>query len=189
MADDVATVALTSPRLSLTSFVPGDAAESFAVTTPTLARYMGWLPSPSLEAFAEVWRAWLPQMRAGTDVYLVVRLRATGVFLGMAGLHGIGSDPTIGIWIKEAAHGSGYGREAVETVIAWASQQLGAESFIYPVMAANRPSMHLAESLGGVFASKREIRRSDGMVFEEIVYRIPTIASACRAPNRGLLQP
>jgi RimJ/RimL family protein N-acetyltransferase len=178
MDDDLTTVALASPRLSLTSFVPGDASESFAVTTPTLIRFMGWVPSPSLEAFAEVWRAWLPQMNVGTDLYLVVRLKATGAFLGMAGLHGIGAEPTLGIWIKEAAHGLGYGREAVATIIAWASGQLGAKGFIYPVVAFNRPSRRLAESLGGVVTGKRDMRRSDGAVFEEIVYRIPAIGSA-----------
>ena len=113
MAHDLRAIALTSRRLELKSFSPADAPDSFAVTTSTLTRYMGWLPSTSPEAFAEVWREWLLQMKAGTDVYLVIRLKVTGDFLGMVGLHGIGPPPTIGIWVKEAAHGLGYGREAV----------------------------------------------------------------------------
>jgi RimJ/RimL family protein N-acetyltransferase len=175
MAHDLRAIALTSRRLELKSFSPADAPDSFAVTTSTLTRYMGWLPSTSPEAFAEVWREWLLQMKAGTDVYLVIRLKVTGDFLGMVGLHGIGPPPTIGIWVKEAAHGLGYGREAVAAAIGWASGQVGANDFIYPVAALNLPSRRLAESLGGVIAGNNKIRRQDGAFLEEVVYRIPGI--------------
>jgi RimJ/RimL family protein N-acetyltransferase len=136
---------------------------------------MGWLPSDSLEAFAQVWREWSQQMKAGTDVYFVIRLKVTGDFLGMVGLHGIGPIPIIGISIKEAAHGFGYGREAVVAAMGWASGQIGANDFTYPVVALNLRSRRLAESLGGVFTGKRKIQREDGLLFEEVVYRIPGI--------------
>jgi RimJ/RimL family protein N-acetyltransferase len=174
MVPDLRSIALMSARLSLRSFTAADAPESFAASTPTLTRFMGWDPSPSLEAFAEVWREWLPQMASGTDLALVVRLKSTGEFLGMAGLHHIGcAEPEIGIWIKEAAHGSGYGREAVATAIAWASEPVGASGFIYPVAVQNKPSRRLAESLGGSHASVRELRKPSGVVLEEVIYRIP----------------
>jgi RimJ/RimL family protein N-acetyltransferase len=173
MARDLRATALTSRRLELKSFLPADAPDSFAVTTPTLTRYMGWHPCASLEAFAHVWREWLQQMKAGTDVYLVIRLKVTGNFLGMAGLHGIGPAPTIGIWIKEAAHGLGYGREAVAAAIGWASALIGADDFAYPVAALNLPSRRLAESLGGAITGTRQMRKQDGAMFEEVIYRIP----------------
>jgi RimJ/RimL family protein N-acetyltransferase len=105
----------------------------------------------------------------------VIRLKVTGDFLGMAGLHGIGPTPTIGIWIKEAVHRFGYGREAVAAAIGWARGQIGANDFTYPVAALNLPSRRLAESLGGIVAGNREVRRQDGAFFEEVVYRIPGI--------------
>ena len=112
-------------------------------------------------------------MTAGTDLALVVRLASTGDFLGMVGLHHIGSpEPEIGIWIKEAAQGAGYGREAVAATIAWASQRIGAAAFIYPVAIENRPSRRLAERLGGSLVGTRELRKPSG-VLEEVVYRIP----------------
>ena len=171
---DLRGVALATSRLSLRSFTAADAVDSFQAATPTLTRFMAWDPSPSLSAFAEVWGAWLPKMAAGTDLALVVRLTSTREFLGMVGLHQIGSaEPQIGIWIKEAAHGLGYGREAVPATIAWASQRMGAAGFIYPVAVKNAASRHLVESLGGALVGARELRKPSGVVLEEVVYKIP----------------
>ena len=173
-ASDLRTVALTTGRLSLRSFTAADAADSFAAATPTLTRFMAWDPSPSPSAFADVWRQWLPQMAAGTDLALVVRLASTGDFLGMVGLHHIGSaEPEIGIWIRESAHGAGYGREAVAATIAWACQRIGAIAFTYPVAIENRASRRLAERLGGSLVGTRELQKPSGVVLEEVVYRIP----------------
>lgn len=171
---DLRSIALTTSRLSVRSFTAADAADSFAAATPPLTRFMPWDPSPSLSAFAEVWRTWLPKMAAGTDLALVVRLRSTREFLGMAGLHCIDSgQPEIGIWIKEAAHGLGYGCEAVAAIIAWASERIGVAGFIYPVAVANAGSRRLAERLGGALVGTRELRKPSGVMLEAVVYRIP----------------
>jgi RimJ/RimL family protein N-acetyltransferase len=177
MARDLRTINLVSPRLALHSFSAADAPDSFAAATPKIARFMGWDPASSLEAFAEIWRAWLPHMEAGTDLPLVVRLRETGEFLGAGGLHNLASaEPEVGIWIKEQAHGCGYGREAVATAIAWASRELSATGFIYPVVVENRASRHLAERLGGRLVGTRTLRKPSGAVFDQVVYRIPPAA-------------
>ena len=73
---------------------------------------------------AEVWHKWLPQMAAGTDLALTVRLRLTGEFLGVAGLDRIGNpEPELGIWIKEQAQGIGYvalcpGKNSIAQILA-----------------------------------------------------------------------
>jgi RimJ/RimL family protein N-acetyltransferase len=173
---DLSAIEITSTRLCLRSFKAEDAAESFAEATPTLTRFMGWDPSPSLAAFAEIWRDWLPKMAAGTDLALTVRLQSTGEFLGMAGLHCIGRpEPEIGIWVKEAAHGVGYGREAVAAVVAWHSRESGTNGFTYPVAIENRRSRSLAESLGGRLVGTRELRKPGGVVLDEVVYLVPAI--------------
>jgi RimJ/RimL family protein N-acetyltransferase len=143
-------IVLISERLTLGSLTEHDAGESFAFATPTLTRFMAWDPSSSPTAFAQIWREWLPKIAAGTDLALVVRVKSSGEFLGMAGLHGIGgAEPEIGIWIKEAAHGAGYGREAVAATIAWACRSVSVTAFTYPVAVENLPSRRLAESIGG----------------------------------------
>jgi hypothetical protein len=55
---------------------------------------------------------------------------------------------------------------------------LGATAFTYPVAVDNRPSRHLAESLGGVLVGHRELRKTNGVVLPEVVYRIPATARA-----------
>ena len=160
MAMDLRRTVLSSKRLGLTAFAPDDAAEIFAAVTPTLTRFMAFEPSPSLDAFADVWGAWLPQMAAGAELILVVRLKSTGEFLGVAGLHGIGHvEPETGIWIKESAHVLGYGREAVAAVIAWAGRALAVPAFLYPVVEENRPSRRLVESLGSIVVGTRCLRK------------------------------
>jgi RimJ/RimL family protein N-acetyltransferase len=173
---DLQEVALTSERLSLRSLKPDDAAEIFASITAALTRFMTWSPAPTLGAFEATWRDWLARMAAGTDLSLVIRLAASGEFLGMASLHGIGSDdPEPGIWIKETAQGLGYGREAVAALIGWAAHELGIDSFIYPVMAANARSCRLAERLGGTIV----VRHFKSAQVEEplVVYRIQAPAA------------
>jgi RimJ/RimL family protein N-acetyltransferase len=181
MKRDLQAVELGSSRLSLRSFVPGDAPEIFACATAAIARFMTWEPAPSLAAFTEITRTWVPRMQAGTDALLVVRRTGAGDFTGVVGLHRIGSaEPEIGVWIRQESHGHGFGREAVAAMIAWASERLGATAFTYPVAVDNRPSRHLAESLGGVLVGHRELRKTNGVVLPEVVYRIP--ATAPRQP-------
>lgn len=171
---DLTGVELLSTRLALRAFTPADAPEIFAAVSPTITRFMSWDPSPSPAAFAEVWRQWLPRMTAGTDLSLVIRLRATDEFLGVAGVHRIGSaEPEVGIWLKETAHGLGYGRETIAAIVQWAPAHIGATALIYPVAKQNLPSRRLAESLHGIIVGKRNLRKSSDVVLDEVVYRIP----------------
>ncbi len=171
---DLSGTALLSDRLSLRAFIPADAPEIFDAASPTIARFMTWDPSPSMEAFAEVWSEWVPRMAVGNELFLVARLAATGEFLGVAGLHRIGStEPEIGIWIKQTAHGLGYGRESIAAIVKWAAAHIGATGVIYPVVEQNHPSRRLAESLHGTIVGTRKLRKSGGAVFDEVVYRIP----------------
>jgi RimJ/RimL family protein N-acetyltransferase len=53
----------------------------------------------------------------GAELHLVIRLASTTEFLGVAGLHIGSSEPEVGFWIKEIAHGMGYGRESIATIV------------------------------------------------------------------------
>jgi RimJ/RimL family protein N-acetyltransferase len=171
---DLSDTALVSDRLSLTAFTADDAPEAFAGASATVARFMKWEPAPSLEAFADLWRNGIAGMKAGNELSLVLRLRSTGEFLGLAALHNIGSaDVEIGIWLKESAHGLGYGREAIAAIVAWACEHVAAEGFIWPVVEQNQPSRRLVESLGGVVVGRRVLKKAGGDVFNQLVYRIP----------------
>jgi RimJ/RimL family protein N-acetyltransferase len=142
--------------------------------TPTIARFMSWEPAPSLEAFERIWQSWIPKMRAGADVSLAVRHKASLEFLGAAGLHNTAAiEPEAGIWIKESQHGHGYGREAVAMILAFAANTLGKQAVVYPVVERNGPSRRLAENLGGRVIGARLLRKASGVEYPEVVYRIP----------------
>lgn len=164
---------IDSRRLHLRPFAPADADEAFAAITPGLTRYMAFEPPASPQAFAAVWNTWLPTIVDGTDLTFVIRRLADDAFLGLAGLHRTGdAEPELGIWIAEAMHGHGYGREAVAAVRALACRRLDCAAFRYPVAEQNAPSRRLAESLGGV-----PVAREHGVKYTAIVYRIPAAAT------------
>jgi RimJ/RimL family protein N-acetyltransferase len=66
----------------------------------------------------------------------------------------------------------GSAREAIATLVAWASRECGAQTFLYPVVEENGPSRRLAESLGGVVVGTRRLVKAVGMEHAEVVYRI-----------------
>jgi RimJ/RimL family protein N-acetyltransferase len=134
---------------------------------------MTWDPAPSLEHFEQIWRTWLPMMVAGIDVSFAVRLASNHEFLGIVALHHIDAlEPQVGIWIKEAMHGYGFGREAVAAVVSFAAR-LGKQAVLYPVVEQNLASRHLAECLGGDVIGKGTLRKASGVELPEVIYRIP----------------
>ena len=170
---DLSSTSLRTSRLLLKAFVPADAPDAHAASTPTLTRYMTWDPAPSLEHFEQICRTWLPMMADGTDVSFALRLASNHEFLGIVALHHIdASEPTVGIWIKEAMHGYGFGREAVAAVVSFAAR-LGKQAVLYPVVEQNLQSRHLAECLGGHVIGKATLRKASGVELPEVIYRIP----------------
>ena len=175
MAMDLSSVSLSSQRLFLKCFSPEDALEVFEAVTPTITRFMGFEPAPSFEAFEQIWQNWFPLMHSGTDAHFVIRANSSLEFLGVAGLHDVeDAEPKVGIWIKETAHGSGFGRESVAALISFAARELGKRSVLYPVVEKNYPSRRLAESLGGILVGNRLLRKAEGIEHPEVIYKIPT---------------
>jgi RimJ/RimL family protein N-acetyltransferase len=169
MAQRQTDIWLESARLSIRPFSVDDADEAFMCITPSLTRYMGWEPPASRHDFNVVWRSWIPKIDDGSDYVFVVRQRADGSFLGLAGLHHARTEaPELGIWIREDRHRQGFGREAVTLVAQWATRAIGCKSFTYPVAEENRPSRRIAESLGGVIVEGRVTPK-----YKSVVYRIP----------------
>jgi [ribosomal protein S5]-alanine N-acetyltransferase len=114
-------------------------------------------------------------MDKGTDLPLLIRLTASGEFLGMATLQNVDTvEPRLGIWLKEGAHGNGFGSEAGHAVLAWAARVRGAEFLRYPVVAGDIPSKRLAERLGGKKGDSRIHRKSTGVELKILDYRIAT---------------
>jgi RimJ/RimL family protein N-acetyltransferase len=160
-------IVIQSARLQLSPFQMSDAEDVFACITPAITRFMRWEPPTWSEYLA---RCEERQRNPNPNAFsFVIRRRDTNECLGMTALEEGDSDsPEIGLWLKESAHGQGFGREVVTALIAWAHQTLGKESFIYPVAVQNIASRRIAEKLHGEIIGNRTSPK-----YDSVVYKIP----------------
>jgi RimJ/RimL family protein N-acetyltransferase len=160
-------IVIQSARLQLSEFQITDAEEVFACITPSITRYMRWEP-PTWSGYLARCEARLrdPNLNA---LSFVIRRHDNNECLGMAGLEDSDQpSPEMGLWLKESAHGQGFGREVVAALAAWAHENLGKESFIYPVAVQNTASRRIAEGFHGEIIATRTSPK-----YDSVVYKIP----------------
>jgi RimJ/RimL family protein N-acetyltransferase len=175
LSGDLSQTFITSARLTIRAFTAADAAESFAEANARVAKFMSWNPPASETEFRTIWQRGISDMKTGKGLHLVIRLASTNEFIGAAGLHP--ADATLletGLWIKESAQGRGYGREAVGTVIKWASERFRPSGFLYPVVDENTSSRRLAEALRGEIIGTRQRQKAGDKDRKLLLYCIPT---------------
>jgi len=173
LSGDLSHVLITSARLTLRSFTAADSVESFAEVNDRIARYMSWNP-PSPEEHEAIVQGHIASMKAGGDLGLVLRLSTTNEFIGRASLEP--ADGTLletGIWIKEAAQGIGYGREAIAALTRWASETFHPSGFLWPVVDENTPSRKLAEALRGEIIGTHQRQKPGDVARALLLYRLP----------------
>jgi len=169
---DLRAIEIVTERVVLRSIRRHDTREIFEGFTPSVTRYM--MPRApdgigDTEAFVNLA---LDALGKRTDLHLTIRRRSDEAFLGLCGLHARG-EPELGIWLQEAAHGQGYGREAIAGLVAWTSANLSFERLIYPVDRRNVASIRIPESLGGRIIGERRERSESGLELDEVIYAIP----------------
>jgi RimJ/RimL family protein N-acetyltransferase len=165
-------IVIQSPRLRLSQFQMMDAPEVFACITPAIARFMPWEPPSWSEYVTRCERR--AQAPEPNTFSFVVRRLDNRECLGMASLEDADSvSPEVGLWLKESAHGQGFGREVVAALVQWGHATLGKGSFIYPVAIQNIASRRIAESLHGEIIGNRTNPK-----YDSVVYRIPSDEAA-----------
>lgn len=171
---NLTTFALDAQRISLRPISMEYAEDIFREFTRRITRYMGPKPPERIDEIQDFIRSALTGLRSGEELQLVILKRNTGEFLGCCGLHGKGKreHPELGVWVKESAHGNGYGKEAVVALKRWADANLHYDYLTYPVDRRNIPSRRIPEALGGVIFEERQLTKQDGTVLDEVVYRI-----------------
>jgi RimJ/RimL family protein N-acetyltransferase len=174
LSGDLSQTCITSARLTLRAFTAADAAESFAEANARIAKFMSWNPPAYETEYRTIWQKSLADMKAGSQLSLVIRLTGTSEFIGLTGLEPADSDLLeTGVWIKESAQGRGYGREAVAAVIEWASAVFHPSGFLWPVVDENMPSRRLAEALGGKIIGTRQRQKAGDKSRMLLLYRLP----------------
>ncbi len=173
---DLNAVAIITDRLTLRPVTSAFTELIFAEFTPEITKYM--LPSsPRHISETEQFIADTLEKRSrGSDLVLAILAKDTDEFLGCCGLHGRENprEPELGIWLKKAAHGRGFGREAVAAVRDWAERHLIVDAFIYPVDRNNTASRKIAEALGGTIVRSEPIKTMSGGELDAVIYKIPT---------------
>lgn len=113
------------------------------------------------------------KMKQHKDFVCFIVKKDTKEFFGTVGIHKIDTTtPELGCWIKKAAHGNKYGREAVKALKEWADLNIAYEYLRYPVAIANTASRKIPESLDGVVAREFQGKNGFGVEMPEVEYRI-----------------
>ena len=136
-------------RLRLTEFAMADAADVYNCITPAITKYAFREPPSCFVAYKARREETLRSTNRNNFSFVIRRLD-TAECLGIASLDGLDADaPELGVWLKETAHGNGYGTEAVRAVADWAARTLSKKHFTYAAATENIPSRGIAEALGG----------------------------------------
>jgi RimJ/RimL family protein N-acetyltransferase len=160
-------IVIQSRRLRLSQFQMMDAQDVFRGITPAIAKFMPWEP-PSWSEYLTRCQKRVQAPEPNQFSFVIRRLDNRECF-GMASFEGADSvSPELGLWLKESAHGQGFGREVVAALIEWGHATLGKESFLYPVAVQNTASRRIAENLHGEVIGNRKNPKYDA-----VIYRIP----------------
>ncbi len=172
--DFLLNIEIISNRLVLRSISLIYKKEIFENLTEDVTTYMYPRPPKKIAEAASFIKSSLEGMKNQHELILVILQKDSQEFLGCAGIHYINrKHPEFGIWLKKAAHGNGYGLEAVVAMKNWCEEKLDCEYFIYPVDKDNYPSLRIPQKLGGEVSRTYQKRNLSGRVFNIVEYKIP----------------
>jgi [ribosomal protein S5]-alanine N-acetyltransferase len=174
---DLLALNIEGSRLRLVAIADTFENDIFQEFTREITRYM--VP-PSAKDITET-RQFIADskrgMKIGNNLQFAIVSKPTGEFLGCCGLHGEDKirTPDLGIWIKKSAHGRGYGREAIHTLVRWSWHNIDLDYLMYPVDRQNRASCKIPESLGGAVIKELKMETPTGKVLDLLVYKIERV--------------
>ena len=171
---DFHSVVINSERIRLQAISRKFTEEIYQNFTPKITEYM--MPAPPAERAdtAAFVKSALLELDRGDDLHLVICHHDGSEFLGVCGLYARGqpNEPELGIWLKKAAHGHGYGLEAITALKKWAESQLEYERLIFPVDRRNAPSRRIPEKLGGRIIAEKKMTSMSGTELDLVIYGI-----------------
>ena len=171
---DLSSVVIEADRVRLQSITMGLVPEIYKNFTPEITKYMMPASPEKLADVTEFVEASLRGFDRCDDLALAILPRRGHEFYGICGLHARGKpkEPELGIWIKKAAHGNGYGLEAIAALKDWAETNLELDRLLYPVDRRNFPSRRIPERLGGKIVSTAKRVSMGGEELDEVIYGV-----------------
>lgn len=139
----------------MTPTTTSDAGEILETFTAAVTRYMFLKPARKLDDTLEFIEKSREATEAGMNLQLTISLKATREFLDCCGLREYESVqvPELGVWIRQQAHGHGYGKEAVVALAHWAVEHLDISGLVYPVDRRNAASRRIPDAPAGKVVS------------------------------------
>jgi RimJ/RimL family protein N-acetyltransferase len=167
---------IQTERLRLRRSVPEDAETISAYrSNPEVHRYQGWerTDPDGIRAEIEEMAARMPGEPGGW-VQLSVEERGGGRLVGDVGLSPADGEPgviKVGYTVSPPFQGRGYATEAVEALVGYAFERLGADLVRAYASADNLPSIRVAEKVGMRLAERIEHRYA-GEVWYGVRYEL-----------------
>ena len=167
-------VEIVTNRILLRPISEKYAQEIFLNFSSEVTRYMAPKSPYRIEDTLDIIRRSRDGMKRGDTLQFVIINKTSGEFLGGCGLsgHGKPKTPELSIWLKIAAHGNGYGKEAIIALKQWADRHLRYDYLTYPVDRANIPSRKIPEALGGEVFKEEQYPTPAGRVLDIVIYHI-----------------
>lgn len=132
-------------RLVLRPFQSEFLEDYYREFTQEVVRYQYPDPFPDLETASRVLSGFVREMEQGEMLELAV-LSREGEFLGSVEVFGLKEEtPELGVWLKSAAQGAGYGYEALNGVVECLNALGKYKYYIYEADVRNAPSLRLVE--------------------------------------------
>lgn len=132
---------------------------------------------PDMEAARETVSEFVQEMEQGNMLELVI-LSKEGEFIGSMEAFGIREEaPEVGLWLKKAAHGNGYGYEALKALIEYLDSFRVYTHYIYEADVRNQPSIHLVHKFSHKKKGCEEIVTESGKKLNLEMYYIDPLSS------------
>ncbi len=164
---------VSSKRLILQPVCTSYIQQIFQEFTPKITTFMYPKPPQDIQETEAFVQESIQKFQAGEEFVAVILQKDTKEFLGIVGAHKIDTQtPELGIWIKESAHGNGYGKEAVFAMKDWIDANVTYQYIAYPVDQENLASRRIPDALGAKVAKKYDKLALTGRVLKTHEYRI-----------------
>ena len=155
---------IESERLILRPTSNHDAQDIYREFNDNVTTFLTRGPNESLKATHDFISRSIEATKNGEKLQLTVTDR-NDEFLGLTSIERADSQtPELGLWLKEAAQGNGYGPELIFALVDWANNNLDFDYLIFRADAENVGSWKIAEKLlkkykGEFVGEKPEILR------------------------------
>ena len=163
---------LKTERLTIRPFTHLFLADYYREFTEEITKYQYPDSFPNLETANSVMSGFVSSMERGDMLELII-LTQDEEFLGSMEVFGIREEtPELGLWLKSAAHGMGYGYEALKGMLDELDATKKYKHYIYEADVRNVPSTRLVEKFQHEKGGREDITTETGKKLMLQTYRI-----------------